>query len=229
MAPVLSVVIPAHNEEDYLAEGLRCLRGQTRPPDEIVVACDACTDATSEVAVEHGARAVCVNVRSAPNARNAGAAAARGDVLLIQDADTIASPNYCEEVERAVEEGYTFGSARLVSETAHPVMRTRVWVINLWSRMAGLYVGAGIWVRRDAFQAVGGYDTSLTWGEDVELTERLSKIGRQKMIPNATLSYCERRFRDNGYLRETIERNAKMLDYIWSRRIRRRHLADRNS
>jgi len=221
MAPGISVVIPAHNEQDYIAEALRCMWEQTRPPAEIVVACDACTDHTADVARAWGARAVQIDARSASRARNAGAAAATGDVLLIQDADTVASPNYCEEVERAVNAGFTFGAAKLVTETNHPISLMRVGIINVYSTICGLFVGAGLWVKRAAFEQVGGYDTSLSWGEDVEITERLSEIGSPKMIREATLMYCERRFQDNGYFRETMERNAKMLDYVIERRIKR--------
>jgi glycosyltransferase involved in cell wall biosynthesis len=228
MAPGISVVIPAHNEQGYIAEALRCMWEQTRPPDEIVVACDACTDHTADVARAWGARAVQVDARSASRARNAGAAVATGDVLLIQDADTIASENYCAEVEEAVNAGYTFGAAKLVTETNHPISLMRVGIINVYSTICGLFVGAGLWVRRAAFEQVGGYDTSLSWGEDVEITERLSEVGRAKMIHEATLMYCERKFQDNGYWRETMDRNARMLDYYIERRIKKGYAATAN-
>jgi glycosyltransferase involved in cell wall biosynthesis len=204
------------------------MQQQTRPPDEIVVACDACTDHTADVARAFGARPVQIEARSASRARNAGAAVATGDLLIIQDADTIASENYCEEIEQAVNAGYTFGAAKLVTETNHPISLMRVGIINVYSTICGLFVGAGLWVRRAAFEQVGGYDTSLSWGEDVEITERLSEVGRAKMIREATLMYCERKFQDNGYWRETMDRNARMLDYYIERRIKKGYAATAN-
>jgi cellulose synthase/poly-beta-1,6-N-acetylglucosamine synthase-like glycosyltransferase len=48
-------LLPAHNEAESIATTLRALRAQTRAPDLIIVICDNCTDATAQIAREHGA------------------------------------------------------------------------------------------------------------------------------------------------------------------------------
>ena len=47
--------MPAHNEAESIAATVCALRAQTRIPDEIIVICDNCTDATAEIASDHGA------------------------------------------------------------------------------------------------------------------------------------------------------------------------------
>lgn len=48
-------LLPAHNEAESIAATVCALRAQTRIPDEIIVICDNCTDATAEIASDHGA------------------------------------------------------------------------------------------------------------------------------------------------------------------------------
>jgi 4,4'-diaponeurosporenoate glycosyltransferase len=95
--PLLSVIVPARNEEESLPRLLDSLRRQEPPPDEILVVDDGSADGTAAVARAAGARVV----PSAPLpggwrgktwACHQGAAAARGEVLLFVDADTWFEP-----------------------------------------------------------------------------------------------------------------------------------------
>src|SRR5262245_46006339 len=88
---MISFIIPAHNEEALLGRTLAAAHAAARElgrPYEIVVANDASTDRTGEIAAAQGARVVAVNRRQIAATRNAGAAAATGDILFFVDADT---------------------------------------------------------------------------------------------------------------------------------------------
>jgi glycosyltransferase involved in cell wall biosynthesis len=94
---MISFVVPAHNEEALLGETLRILRASAEAvgqPFEIIVADDASTDRTAEIARTAGATVVSIERRQIAAARNAGAKAASGDVLIFVDADThVSAPN----------------------------------------------------------------------------------------------------------------------------------------
>src|SRR5512145_1706554 len=105
---VISFVVPAHNEELLLGRTLAAIHDAARRaerPYEIVVADDASTDRTATVAVEHGARVVPIVRRQIAAARNAGAAAAVGDILIFVDADTIVSPEVVAATLAALSDG----------------------------------------------------------------------------------------------------------------------------
>ncbi len=92
-AGLLSIIIPARNEEQNLPTLLRSLVAQSIRPREIIVVDDASTDRTAEVAREHGARVI--NSQPLPDgwrgktwACHQGAQSATGDLLLFLDADT---------------------------------------------------------------------------------------------------------------------------------------------
>lgn len=83
---MISFVVPAHNEEVLLGRTLDAIRGEAERVGEafeIVVADDSSTDATAEIAREHGARVIRVEYRQIAATRNAGARAANGAALLI--------------------------------------------------------------------------------------------------------------------------------------------------
>jgi cellulose synthase/poly-beta-1,6-N-acetylglucosamine synthase-like glycosyltransferase len=100
------VVIPAHNEAASIAATLLSLRRQTRPPDEVLVVCDNCTDDTGGIAAGCGAR---VFVTARNSARKAGAlnqalrqvlpALDGNDLVLLMDADSQLSTEW---IERAI-------------------------------------------------------------------------------------------------------------------------------
>ena len=94
----LSVVIPVLNEADYIADLLVALAQQTYLPDEISVADAGSTDGTVEIAEQHGASIVRGGLPAV--GRNAGAAAATGDLILFLDADVLPAPRFIETILR---------------------------------------------------------------------------------------------------------------------------------
>src|SRR5438477_5328870 len=88
---MISFIVPAYNEELELSSTIAAIRAAAERANqkyEIIVVDDASTDATSQIAAETGAEVVPINRRHIAAARNAGAHAARGDVLFFVDADT---------------------------------------------------------------------------------------------------------------------------------------------
>ena len=99
----VSVVVPARDDAVHLARCLRLLAAQTRPPDEIVVVDNASADTTPDVARAAGARVVVETERGIPAAAAAGYDAARGNVVVRCDADTVPGPGWVAGLLAALE------------------------------------------------------------------------------------------------------------------------------
>ena len=178
----LSVVVPAHDEAEELPATLAGLHAgllATGVGYEIIVVDNASTDETARVAVEAGARVVYEPYRQISRARNTGAAEARGEWLLFVDADTWPSRALLETALRLLDEGGCGGGA-IVAMDALP-NRVYRWGLVAWNRLArwmDLAAGCFVFVRRDAFEAVGGFDTRYFAGDEVILSRRLRRWGR---------------------------------------------------
>ena len=106
--PPVSVVIPTLREEAYLPPLLISLSNQTYTPIEAIVA-DSSPSPTGEmtevICRKYGAKYVYVPELNVARARNEGASAAEGDILVFIDADCIPSPDYIERLVHALEQG----------------------------------------------------------------------------------------------------------------------------
>lgn len=220
---LVSVVIPAHNEERYLGACLESLQRQTYPNSrfEVIVVDNASTDATSEIARRFGALVVPEPAMSIGRARQRGAKAARGEILASTDADTIVPPDWLERIalafERDHELGAVFGPFRYVDGSAFE--KVFLWHLNLALMMAlhalgrSCFSGNNYAVRREAFWQAGGCKMSLPAAEDVDLSWRLSKLTIVAFDRGLVVRTSARR-RGEGYGRilwRTVRSGLRML------------------
>jgi glycosyltransferase involved in cell wall biosynthesis len=92
--PLVSVIIPCHNAEPWLAAAIESALAQTWADKEIIVVDDGSTDASCDIARSFGARGVIVAVqpnRGASAARNRGLRLSRGELIQYLDADDLLS------------------------------------------------------------------------------------------------------------------------------------------
>src|SRR3954451_5324303 len=114
---MISFIIPAYNEEAELPSTLRAIRSAAAGyKHEIVLANDASTDATAAVGEQFGARVISIERRQIAAARNAGAAAARGNIFIFVDADTRILPEHVRGVVETLKPGFGGGCARLATD-----------------------------------------------------------------------------------------------------------------
>lgn len=182
--PCLSVIVPAHDEASLLPltlEHLHEVLGVCGRNYELVVVDNGSTDATAEVACALGAEVVHEPHRQISRARNVGARAARGDYLLFVDADTWPPHGLVANALALLDEGACGGGA-LVAFECTPNRPYR-WGVGLWnglSRRLRWAAGCFVFARRDAFEAVGGFDERLYAGDEIGLSRALRRWGRSQ-------------------------------------------------
>ncbi len=179
---MISIIIPAYNEEALLDATLRAVRESAiaaGEPFEIIVVDDGSTDRTAEIARADGAQVVSVHVRQIGAARNAGAKVAKGDLLVFVDADTLVPPEVLKGAVAAVRAGAVGGGSGVLTDSDDPwwgpptlafasrLMRTLRWA-----------AGCFLFVRADVFQRVGGFDERYFASEEIHLSRAVKKHGR---------------------------------------------------
>jgi hypothetical protein len=190
--PRVSVVVPAHRAAGHIEACLLALRQQSAPPAtyEILVVDDASPDATAELALRAGASLVRhESNRGAAAARNSGARAARGEVLLFVDSDVLADVELVAAVDRIfADPSIRAATGRYDKAPANTGAFPRykaLWTFWCWERTAvtsgesGHLQGALAALRRDVFLESGGFDERYEGGnvEDYELSQRLRERG----------------------------------------------------
>ncbi|MEX2578605.1 MAG: glycosyltransferase [Verrucomicrobiales bacterium] len=184
--PDYAIIIPAFNEEAYLAGTVAAARqAMTEVPleGELIVVDNNSTDGTARVAAESGAdRVVFEPHNQIALARNAGARNSEAARLVFVDADTRISAAVLREALDDLDFGNRVaGGARLVMDQS--VSRIVGWLVRFWNHVAakfGYAAGSFFYCRRDAFDAVGGFDESVYAGEEVWLAKRLKKWGKPR-------------------------------------------------
>jgi glycosyltransferase involved in cell wall biosynthesis len=188
----VSFVIPCWNEEAILGrtlDGLFAAARRMGVPFEVTVADDASSDGTAEVARRGGAVVVSTGCRQIAGTRNAGARAARGDLLIFVDADTLVTPEVLRAAVQAVRRGAVGGGCTVRFDQPVPVYaRILVPIFTRLYRAAGLAAGCFLFCTRQSFEAVGGFDEGLYASEECSLSWALKKQGRFVLLRETVLT-----------------------------------------
>src|SRR5262245_50589523 len=183
MKPRLSFIIPVRNDAARLEACLASIRRNSQSPGqiEIVVVDNESTDRSAEVAASFGAKVVSIDTGRVAELRNRGAAQATSDIFAFVDADHEIAAGWVYAALDCLQ----MPAVGAVGALCHaPADGT--WVQRVYGHLRGVvggqrdvdWLGSGnMAVRRRAFEALGGFDTSLETCEDVDLCHRLRARG----------------------------------------------------
>jgi len=194
---MISVIVPAYNAETTLGDCLAALQEQSLSRDryEIIVVDDGSTDRTAQVARRYDARLIRQPNAGPAAARNQGAQAARGEILLFTDADCEPAPGWIERMLAPFHDPEVAG-AKGAYRTRQRELAARFVQLEYEDKYARMshqdcidfvdtYSAA---YRRDVFLANGGFDALFPTAsvEDQEFSFRLARKGyRLVFVPQA--------------------------------------------
>ena len=186
--PVISVVLPARNEERLIGAALDSIAGQTLEPRQVeaIVVSNGSSDRTAAIARAEANRLlsgrglrVKVLTNDSPGiarAKNAGARAAAGGQLVFMDADSRMSSGLLATIQRRAAGGERAASIRIVADGGDPVDRAFFWVLENGKRLLRIRANM-LWMERGLFTQLGGFDESLNHAEDLDLLVRARRQG----------------------------------------------------
>ena len=196
----VSVILPTLNEAAVLARALQAVRRQR--PREMIVADGGSTDGTEAVAA--GADLFLRAPRGRAIQMNAGAARARGEVLLFLHADCTLEAGALAAAERCLRRpDVAAGCFTMAVDAAGPLYRLIDACATARVRLTGLAYGdQGLFVRRGQFERLGGF-APVSFMEDVLLSRRLRRLGRV-VVARPRIFVSPRRWEAEGVVRQTL-------------------------
>ena len=202
---MLSIVIPAKNEEDNLPILLDSIRAQTLQPDEIIVADAQSTDRTREIAASYGAKVVEGGMIA--YGRNRGAEAATCDIILFLDADVELRDKTF--LEKSIHE---FNERKLGLATCDVFPLTDAFIDHFLHKAYNKYVrawgsvfphapGFCMFVRRDLHIKNHGFDETIVFCEDHDYAQRFTDVGTFGILKSTKIPVSIRRMDRDGRLK----------------------------
>ena len=182
MTACYSIIIPAYNEEKWLARTLPYLKeamDMLEVSGEVIVVDNNSTDGTARIARRHNAKIVFEPVNQISRARNTGARIAKGRYFIFLDADTFLSPVLLKTALYHLSSGRCCGGGCLV-DFDKPISPFSRKILDLWNWISitfGFAAGCFIYCLRDGFEAIGGFSEKVYAGEEIWFSHELRSWG----------------------------------------------------
>ncbi len=207
---MISIIIPAFNEEDNVGKLIRFLKGNgDKQCIEIILSDGGSTDATRPRAEDAGARVLVSPTKGRAAQMNYGAASAKGDILYFVHADTFPPVSFVNDICQAISNGYSIGRYRTKFNSSKWLLH-----VNAFFTRFDFFICYGgdqtLFITKKLFQSIGGFDEQMQIMEEYDLVKRAREKGLYRIIPkNALVS--ARKYETNSWLTVQLA-NKKVID-----------------
>ncbi len=202
---LISIVIPAYNEEEDLPKCLSAILKQDFPKNdyEIIVVDNNSTDKTIEVAKKFGAKVISELKQGNTFAVKKGMDSATGEIIACTDADSIVFQGWLSGLAKIFEDKRVVGATGTVYVESGNIILDSIYrklyeLFILTNFLVGKphFSGFNMAVRRNAYRQIGGIDENFTMSPDVDLGLRIAKQGRIVFSKNLKALTSLRRWQD---------------------------------
>jgi len=231
---MISVIIPALNEEEVVEECLKSLRKQKYEGKyEIILVDGFSRDRTVERAKPYVDRILKKKAHGPAAARNEGAEHAKYPILAFVDADCEVRKDWLERIQLAFSDDAVIATGGVLRPQAGSLFDNVVFKINSdwWVRFSALLgiiqlYGNNCAYRKDAFKKLGGFNTVISFFEDTEMSMRAKKIGKIWINPDMVVYASTRRFKQKGYLSVALVNIRAFLSFLLHLPIKTRYFEE---
>ena len=193
---LISIIIPAHNEEKYIKKTLNRIKDSTYQDYEVIVVANGCNDSTESLVKKFFKKNInyfnssfkSLSTANVSKARNYGAKHSKGEILIFLDADILISKDTLEKIVLKFTKEYSLGATRFIPDTNKVIY----WIIAKWHdflHRTNIYKGFNgvVICHRDDFFKYGKFNEEKEILELKDFKKRLVKRGKYIVIPTNTI------------------------------------------
>lgn len=184
--PAVSVLIPAYNEEEFLAGTIDSIRQSFSAVGEssyeIIVCDNNSNDATAEIARSKGVHVVFEPHHQIAKARNAAARVAKGEWLIFLDADTWLNVEILRKTLQYLRSGNVLGGGAKVMFDEVKLPWATWLLIAAWNKISVIFelaAGSYLYCSQKAWSEVGGFNEHVYVSEEIWFSKRLKAWGQK--------------------------------------------------
>jgi len=199
---MISIIIPALNEENYLPRLLGSLEKQNLKDYEIILADAGSKDRTIEIAKKYGCKVVPGGLPA--KGRNEGAKAARGDLFLFLDSDLVLPEGFLDVfLQEFKKKNLDIASTDLDFLTDKKIYKIAAFLCNIYYRCTQRilpHISQCILVKKEFHNRIGGFDEEIKLSEDFAYIKKMCKIAKFGHISKIKFYSSARRFEKDGLI-----------------------------
>src|SRR6056297_3955370 len=200
---ILSIIIPAYNEENKISGQVAYLEECSRGfPTEIIVVDGCSSDRTAKKVRSLGDTSIESSVKGRAIQMNTGADYSNGSILYFVHADSRPPETFQQDIRSAVRNGEEAGCYRFAFDSDHPLLRLN----SYFTRFDRLMCRGGdqtLFITRRLFYEMDGFRSDYKIMEDFEFISRLRKNNTFSIIPKNTI-VSARKYKENSYLKVNL-------------------------
>jgi len=208
---MISIIIPALNEEENLKKLLPALKENTREEIEIIVVDGGSSDQSLAICASHSVQTL-TGKRGRAVQMNFGASHAKGEVLYFVHADALPPKGYGEAIIQSIKEGFPIGCFRLKFDSKSKLLKINAFFTRFdksWTRGGD----QTLYVTTPLFHQFNGYDESCIIMEEYDFMDRVRAHHSFKIIPKNIL-ISARKYKKNGYFKVQMANLIAMRMYL---------------
>ena len=180
----ISIIIPAHNEEQYIGKCLESILKASEPfknQVEIIVVLNRCTDRTEEIAKSYNCIVLKNSDKNLSKIRNAGVELARGEIIVTIDADTQMNEHVLSKAEENLITGKYIGggvTGKFERMSLGIVVSALLLIGPLFFKYGAISVGI-FWCYKKDYESINGFNEKMLMAEDADFAKRLKVWGKK--------------------------------------------------
>jgi len=223
---LFSVVIPVHNEENYILNTLKRVSTQSikRSDYEIIIGDAYSSDKTVVLSKKYADKIIKNHTTNPAQGRNCGAKKAKGEIIVFIDADTWIRKDALQKIKETISKGYIGGTFEVAGINATLADKIAIKLIMFLERLfyfLGFITvnGQCLFIKKSIFNKISGFNNDLDINEDHDFMRRAKKYGKIALLHDKVMVSL-RRIRKIGWIKQYWIWLIALIQGLFSKKVK---------